>query len=580
MSELTILKKPDAKIWKARIDIGQKKKKDAFNERAKRMREMFKGDHFPGSMEGDFIVINYCYAILKAILPQIYFQDPHLFLEAGDGETTDEATSIAEAVLNHFWYKMKVKRQIKKIILDALIYGFGLGKIGYNTEIEKVKLETGADYTEKIKKEYPFFVRTSPLSVVFDSDVNSIDDIKWLAVNYFPREDDVQNNYENAKDIKGDYYNIDSSFVDQKKYSNEIQNDIKRVSIWEIQDLVSGKILTVANGSEKFLKDIDKPYKFDGFNYKFLYLNEVPDEIYPLSDLEQIKDIVLELDKTETQLINHRAKGQRKIISETGIWATDEDRENFFNNTDMQNAEVQPGAIEKVKVFDSDTIDASLYNIQAELKDNLYKISATAENQLSSDSKTQKTATEINKIDQNSQIRNSERVDCVVDFTVDVAETLLKVLQQFMSKKVSVKYKNGWEEFTKEDMQGNLNARIGVGDIIKPNTDADRAKISRVLAETIGILDENNLPIVNKRELVKTYYLKYGFTKADIDRLIPEPAPIIPPITPPAQEQPQLSGNIPPDELMNMLTQPGQVTGQETGQPPIGESGQMGGQIL
>lgn len=566
MSDLTILKKPDAKIWKARIEIASKKKKDAFDERAKRMREMFKGDHFPNAPEGDYIVINYCYAILKAILPQIYFQDAYLFLDAGDGETSSDSLMAAEAVLNHFWYKMKVKRQKKKVALDALMYGFGLEKIGYNTDTTKIKLESGADYTEMIKAEYPFIRRTSPLDIVFDTDVNSIDDIKWLAVNYFPRIDDAQKNYKNIDGITGDYYNISSSFVNEKKYSTSIQNDIKRLSIWEIQDLVSGKILTVANSVDKFLKDIDNPYKLDGFNYKFLYLNEVPDEIYPLSDLEQIKDIVLELDKTETQLLNHRSRAIRKIVSEMGIWATDDDREKFFNSQDMQNTEVHPGALDKIKVFDASTIDAQLYNIQTELKDNLYKIAATAENQLSSDSTTQKTATEIMKIDASSQIRNSDRVDCMTNFVIDTAESLLKVLQQFMSKKVSVKYADGWKEFTKEDIKGNFNVRINVGDILKPNTDADRARMSKVLAETIKAVDENNLPIVNRREIIKMYFVKYGFTKSDIDKVMTQIQPPMPPIP----KQPQ-DVKVPPG-LVNMLAQQG---GQIVGQVAPDQSGQM-----
>jgi hypothetical protein len=557
-----ILRQPDAKIWKARIDIGQKKKKDAFDERAKRMREMFKGDHFPGSMEGDFIVINYCYAILKAILPQIYFQDPYLFLDAGDGDTTEDSVKAAEAVLNHFWYTMKVKRQIKKVALDALIYGFGLEKIGYNTVTQQVRLESGAEYTEMIKDEYPFIRRTSPLSVVFDTDPNSIDDIKWIAVNYFPREDDVRDNFKNAKDIKGDYYNIDSSFVNEQKYGTEIQNDIKRVSIWEIQDLVSGKFLTVAKSKDDFLKEIDNPYDMGGLNYKFLYLNEVPDEIYPLSDLEQIKDIVLELDKTETQLINHRGKAIRKVVSEVGIWATEEDKENFFNNVDMQNAEVKQGFLDRIKVFEASTIDASLYNIQSELKDNLYKIAATAENQLSSDSSTQKTATEINKIDQNSQIRNSERVDNVMEFTIDSAQALLKVLQQFMTKKVPVKYQGEFKQFNKDDIKGKFNIRINVGDMLKPNTDADRAKISQNLAETITAVDENNMPLVNRKVLLKKYFTKYGYTKEEVDEILTVPLPV-PPTPPPVDNTPRLSGNILPEELVQMLTRPGQAIPQQ-----------------
>ena len=575
MSDLTILKKPDAKIWKARIEIGQKKKKDKFDERAKRMREMFKGDHFPDAPKGEYIVINYCYAIIKSILPQIYFQDPYLFLDSGDGKTTPEKVKVAEAVLNHFWYQMKIKRQIKKIALDALVYGLGIGKIGYNTETIKTKLESGADYTEMIKDEYPFFKRTSPGSIVTDTDPNSVDDIKWLAVNYFLREDDVKKNYENAKDIKGNYHNVESSFVNDKRYGTDIQNDIKRVSIWEIQDLVENKIMVVADGADDFLKQVDNPYKIDGFNYKFLYLNEVPDEIYPLSDLEQIKDIVLELDKTETQLINHRSKAIRKVVSEIGIWASPEDKENFFNNADMQNAEVNQNMLDRIKVFDASTIDASLYNIQTELKDNLYKISATAENQLSSDSTTQKTATEINKIDANSQIRNSDRIDNMVDFVTDVGTTVLKVLQQFMTKKVPVKYQDSWSEFSKSDIQGNLNVRIRVGDMLKPDTQSERQKVSQVMAETIGAVDENNMPLIDRRVMLKKYYSIYGYTQEEIDEIVTQPMPPPPP-EPPEPEPPTLSGNIPPEQLMQMLTQPGQPIPEQGGQMPPDMTGGQG----
>ena len=62
-----------------------------------------------------------------------------------------------------------------------------------------------------------------------------------------------------------------------------------------------------------------------GFNYKFLYLNEVPDEIYPLSDLEQIKDIVLELDKTEKDLAGfeeNRIELQKEKLRREGLSMT------------------------------------------------------------------------------------------------------------------------------------------------------------------------------------------------------------------------------------------------------------------
>ena len=555
-NSLTVIKKPDAKIWKARIEIAQKIKEKKFDERAKRFREMFKGDHFPKAPEGDYIVINYCYAILKAILPQIYFQDPYLYLEAGDGETQDENVMAAEAVLNEFWYEIRVKKQIKKAILDALIYGLGLVKIGYKTDTVK-GIESGGDNSEMIKNEYPFYRRISPLHVVFDTDVSSVDDISWIAANYYLPEPLVKDRYKNTDSINAEYYSTDSIFVEQKKYGQDIKNDIKRVSIWEIQDLNTNYIYTITKGSDDFLKEIPNPYKLDGLNYKFLYLNEVPDEIYPLSDLEQIKDIVLELDKTETQLLNHRAKGQRKIVSEVGIWATPEDKDAFFNNEDMQNSEVMAGQLDKIRVFDCSTIDASLYNIQSELKDNLYKISATGENQLAAESTTQKTATEAAIIDSNSKIRSSERVDCVRDFITDTGHVLLKVLQQFMSKKVPVKYKDLWYEFTKENLKGKFKIKVRVEDLMQPNQEKEQNKISKVVAETISSADENNLPLVNRKELLTIYFDKYGFNKEEIDRLLSPPAPLQtePEPQPAIQENPMDLSNIPPEILAQLLAQ-------------------------
>ena len=106
--------------------------------------------------------------------------------------------------------------------------------------------------------------------------------------------------------------------------------------------------------------------------------------------------------------------------------------------------------------------------------------------------------------------------------------------------------------------------------MIKPNTAEDRARMSQVLAETIGAVDENNMPIVNRREIIRMYYVKYGFTKSDIDKLMTEVQPIPPPLPP---EQPQ--GVQVPPELIDML---GQQGGQIVGQVAPGQS-QMGGQI-
>jgi hypothetical protein len=65
---------------------------------------------------------------------------------------------MAEDKLNRTWREIKVKRQMKRILLDMLVMGFGVGKLGYYTEtIANTSLETDKEFTELIKNEYPIF---------------------------------------------------------------------------------------------------------------------------------------------------------------------------------------------------------------------------------------------------------------------------------------------------------------------------------------------------------------------------------------------------------------------------------------
>ena len=77
----------------------------------------------------DFVNVNFVYAYIKTVMPAIYFKDPHIFVEARQEDDIPKA-SVIEAVINYIWREINLKEEVKRVILDTLIFGLGWLKIG------------------------------------------------------------------------------------------------------------------------------------------------------------------------------------------------------------------------------------------------------------------------------------------------------------------------------------------------------------------------------------------------------------------------------------------------------------------
>ncbi len=570
----TQLTKTDSGLWLARIDAAGKHFKENFYEKAKKLRKFYKGEHFPDSMADYTTVINYCFSIVKAILPQVYYQDPYLFITAADETTDTESVSAAEAILNYFWLKAKTKRQIKKVVLDAMIYGYGILKQGYHTKTVKNDVtETAADYTELIEEEYPYSIRTSPLDVVFDTSHTDLDYKRWIACKYYLPLSEVKKKYNNTSNIKGDFTSLASSRdIEDLKIGKKYHDDFKMVKLWEVQDLVEGMIYVVCEEEEgKYLRKEECPYEIPGGNYRFLMFNEVPDEIFPLSDLSQIKDLNMELNKTRSQLLNHRAKSQRKIFYEEGIFANDKAKKDFLNEDDMVSVALRDGRLKDgVQLFNPQMVDANLYNIDLVLRDDINNVSAVGYQQRAAESPTEKTATEAHILDRNANLRNSERLDAVSDFCVDAARGMLKILQEYLTDEVAVKVAqkgdDRWEKFNKDSIKGEFNIRIDVGATAKPNTGEDRAMIAEFAQTALGLQRPDGSPVINHEGLAKVLAEKYRFTEEEIEKMLGEveKEEEKPPEEPPQEGEPS------PEEMAQILAMMGGGQGMPPGAPPMG----------
>jgi len=525
-------------IWKKRIDIGKDFAKKNFTEKAERWRKFYKGEHFPSIAEQrDRVVINYTYSIIKSIIPQSYYRDPYLKLIAGKKKYKD-SRQIAEDVLNFNWQAIKIKRQMKRILLDMLIMGYGAGKLGYFTDtVKNQNMETNAEYTFLVKDEYPYFLRQSPFDMVFDIEAKHFDDIRWLAVRYYVPYEDIKVResikYNHTDDIEGKYL-MGIEYADKAARSNsEIDNDLKRVELWEIQDLVDGRILTVSDEVDDFLRDVENPYPVEGSNYKLLYTNEVPDEIYPMSEITNLEQLNKEYDRLRTQILNHLRSSQRKILYERGVFTTDAQRDKFLDENDLSPVEVIDGGKDKIWIVQATTPDANLYNGCDAMLFDMNNVTRVGFNQRATESNVEKTATEANIIEKNANLGNAERLDYMTDYSVDIARDLLAILQKFSSKKqeIYIKRTEDWLEWKKEDIAGDYSVKIDIDSMTKEDPDRERAKAMELFGTLVNLTEVDPQTgqerlLINRRVLAKGLMEKYGLSEDEIKEILETPPPV------------------------------------------------------
>ena len=540
-------KEEKVKFWKSYVNWGIAYKDKFYTENANRWIRFFKGEHWPNqeAITADSrIVVNYCYSITKSIVPQIYFQDPYFYVTAAKNEF-EAGQEISESVLNNEWQVMQAKKQIRRVVQDFLVMSYGGVKQGYHTkfvrDFSKPDLQTGLEYTEFIEKEAPWILRLDPQDIIFDPEAKHFDERRWHAIKYVLPVLDAKAQYSNLQDFNEETYGTWSkqlTDLDVKVVGEDAHTMFPRIVVWEIHDLMDNKIMTVAEGVDDFLEVKDNPYDFHS-NVTLYSPNTVPNDLYPISEIAQIADLNWELDQVRTQMMNHRKKMQRKIIAEHSAFPNQVERNKFLSGEDMQMVIVSDGAISKkqIMIVDASGISPSFYQYDDKIVNDMNNVSAQGANQRAMKEPGDKTATEASIIDKNSGLRNSERLDYMAEFSVEVATKLFKIIQKFGSGDEFYSSKlNGWVKWAKKDIAGDYNVNIHMGATARRSEEEEREMLKQLLPSITQMLGRNGQPACNQPGLFRYLFKKYGMTEEEIKMII------YPEADSPIQENPKPEG--------------------------------------
>jgi hypothetical protein len=555
------------KQYKQRLDASKRWRKDeGYDATWKRMRDMYRGYQFDDYRNEDRILVNVAFSSVNVISPSVSVNFPKITVNAVNPDNAANAV-IAEAVVNYWWRYKDIRTEFRRAVKDSLIMGHGWVKTGYRFIEEEVvgeeddanDITEGGEVTSTtvVVEDSPFAERVSPMDVFVDPDATSMRDIKWIAqrIRRPIAEVRADKRYSKAAREKVSVMAV-SRYADdpsRKKINDKNQG---YAEIWEFYDVVAKKMSVFCEGSDLFLvKPMPMPYSF-GHPFTMLRNYDVPDEFYPIGDLEAIEALQKELNETRTQMMNHRKKFSRKYLykesafDQLGRTALESDEDNVMVPV-MSDDPI--GSV--VEAFPAVINPPEFYNQSNTIIGDIDRISGVSEFQRGAVSEIRRSATEVGLLQDAANARTSDKLAMVEHAIAEVGRRMVALARQFMTQEQAARImgKDGepvWIQFDRDYLEGDFDFEVAAGST-QPVNESFRRQMALQMVDAMapfagaGIVDMPRLA---------AYVLQFGFGVKNPDEFMVQQQPQMPqapaagqpPMAAPPSVPAEVPQNIPP----------------------------------
>ena len=489
--------KEEVSRWNSKISSAQKCRDEvAAKNRWKELISEYKGK-WDINVDIQILPINLIFAYIKTELPSLYIKDPHIKINPKN-RTSVNTSKVLESVINYIWYYKKIKREIKKVIIDALLIGHGWFKTGYTGQFGAVEDGHGGTI-ETIESEDFFAYRLPWDQIVFDPDaLDPPHDCEWIAHSVWLPIDEVKKNprYKNTENIQANYEKKDEE--SGEKYSG-------KCCLTEVWNMKNKTVFTITEGVEDYIEAPKPwPYQLRGYPFSFLKFNFSNDDAYGISDVAIFEPQVLELIKVRSAALDHIKRFNRQLMT-TPDNISDDEMAKITQGITASIAKVQDPT--KVMPIPYPPLQTDVYALEERIKEDMINESGQSPAERGASQKTStRTKAELIFQRQGAENRRSEKIDLVEDFVEDIAANLVALVKQFANDPYYVRILGakspelmkaveerpsaqggvtgqGGFTFTQEDIEGEYDVEVVAGS----TTPLDRTEMMKVVLEGIEL---------------------------------------------------------------------------------------------
>ena len=494
------------------------------------------------------IVLNEMYPIIQNELPSIFFRNPRAFLkprnktfiakrrnlnnEEMEEVQLDSAKSAKtqEALLNYDISdaEMKYKKQARKVLLDALLFPYGVMWHGYKGDFGMTE-EQSID----IKNDRNFVRRINPLRFLYDPAVpiSEIDEGKWVGRSFdIPLQDLVEDDklevdktfikgftgynqkiqkrtLPSAREESGLDKVMPKSLIDFADTDYKKSKEARYVKIYEVflrptkkekRKGIKGYILLLTDEQEKPLRENEWKIKAEGWPAKILEFNQLNDNKFGLSDAEAFGNVI----DQKNSIINlqlRNAQENSKVwvgISKAGVDEEDIEKTKKGQNTIILFSDGKPS--ERMFVAaPGGAASSELYLIDQRIQRNLEDKSGITDLKRGFLQSGEESAASVKLRAAGGGARPAYRQDIMADFLKESLLYLNQLNKQFRTVKDAVRIIGSldveWSDKpTKEEIQADVDVEIDVISMLPENPEKELRELNTALMLMIeGLKDPN-----------------------------------------------------------------------------------------
>lgn len=549
--------------YQHQVELAQAwRKESGYDDLWSRLISLYQGKHFTGLSNEDRIAINISFATINVIFPAISVNHPKITVQANE-QSNEDRSLFAQAILNFWWHHHDFHKPFRRASKDFLILGHGWMKIGWKTvEGQREMSEAEVDdaymsalserdafatenpdmaYTAPTNEEIaaslvesmtvdvviedrPYMERVSPFDMFVDPDATCLEDATWIAQRLVRSLEDVREDKRYKQSVRLNLSGVSMAPIDMNRQDKKkFQDETMKVIIWEHYDLRTGMLCIFAEGSDDYLVSPMKiPYAV-GHPYAMVRNYDVPDQFYPIGDLEMLEPMQLELNATRTALMNNRKSYARKYLyrksgfGEDGVRALRSDTD----NTAVPVEDEGRPFTDLIAPMPYIPLANDLYNQSDIISADLREVSGVSEYQRGVSPSVRRTATEAAMIQDATNARSADKLQTIELFISDIARKQLQIAQQFltgdqMARVTGSQGKTVWLPYTRDDIIGEYDFTVEAGST-QPTNDQQRRQDA--LAMTSALAPFMDMGVVDPITLAK-HIIQEGFGVRGFDKFI------------------------------------------------------------
>jgi len=507
------------------------------------------GKYVSAYSSGWDLALNEIYPIIQYYLPSIFYRNPRAFLKPRSkffiakrrdpvsGQMIevqlDSAASAKtqEHILNYLLTEIKYKRETRRVLLDALLFPYGILWHGYKGDFGMTE-----ENSYWIKDEHIFVKRISPMHFIHDPTVgiSNLDEGRWVGrVLEIPLADFFEDDkldidkklvkgykaYGQQVGTKARQQAIDlgmksdelklldtqKPLIDYAEKEFQDSRFSKFVRVYEIfhrpskkemRDGEKGKIILLTNEQEKPLRVNPWTIKAEGFPAIPLQFNELPDNMFGIADIDTYKQIADQKNTIINLQLRNAQENCKTWVGVSKAGANEEDIEKMQRgeNTIITFEDGKPS--ERMFVASSGgSASSELYIIDERIQRNLEDKSGVTDLKRGFLQSGEESATSVKIRNAGSSARPAYRQDIMADFLKDSMLYLNQLNKQFLNFKDAVRIVGSldieWSDKpTKEEIQADVDVELDVISMLPENPEKELQELNTILALMVQALTQ------------------------------------------------------------------------------------------